>query len=141
MKALLISAGSNMQSFWCIHNCYWVLPTAYNLNSLGRRGHLFDYTCAVIIYEMCIEEPTATVSVHQNVACICWNQLFFLLMIHIITIQVTKVTPREKPKYPPHPLSTIELEKRASRYFRMSSERTMKVSKRWESIYFIVGNE
>jgi len=23
---------------------------------------LFDYTCAVIIYEMCVEEPTATVS-------------------------------------------------------------------------------
>lgn len=29
-------------------------------------------------------------------------------------------------KYPPYPLSTIELEKRASRYFRMSSENTMK---------------
>lgn len=31
-----------------------------------RRGHLFDYTCAVIIYEMCVEEPTATVS-HSEV--------------------------------------------------------------------------
>ena len=27
-----------------------------------RRGHLFDYTCAVIIYEMCVQEPIATVS-------------------------------------------------------------------------------
>ncbi|KHN09630.1 DNA topoisomerase 3-alpha [Glycine soja] len=26
------------------------------------RGRLFDYTCAVIIYEMCVEEPTATVA-------------------------------------------------------------------------------
>ncbi|WJZ86516.1 hypothetical protein VitviT2T_005963 [Vitis vinifera] len=65
------------------------------------RAHLFDYTCAVIIYEMCIQEPTAT---------------------------VTKVRQQEKLKYPPHPLNTIELEKRASRYFHMSSEHTMKVA-------------
>ncbi|KAK9040294.1 hypothetical protein V6N11_015465 [Hibiscus sabdariffa] len=63
------------------------------------RGHLFDYTCAVIVYEMCVQEPNAT---------------------------VTKVQHQEKLKYPPYPLSTIELEKRASRYFRMSSEHTMK---------------
>lgn len=42
--------------------------------------------------------------------------------------QVTKVKQQERLKYPPHPLNTIELEKRASRYFRMSSEQTMKVS-------------
>ncbi|KAK8687869.1 hypothetical protein V6N13_086664 [Hibiscus sabdariffa] len=65
------------------------------------RGHLFDYTCAVIVYEMCVQEPNAT---------------------------VTKVQHQEKLKYPPYPLSTIELEKRASRYFRMSSEHTMKVA-------------
>lgn len=65
------------------------------------RGHLFDYTCAVIIYEMCVQEPIAT---------------------------VTKVRQQEKLKYPPYPLNTIELEKRASRFFRMSSEHTMKVA-------------
>ncbi|KAJ6929211.1 DNA topoisomerase 3-alpha isoform X2 [Populus alba x Populus x berolinensis] len=65
------------------------------------RGHLFDYTSSVILYEMCVEEPTATVK---------------------------KVQQQEKLKYPPYPLSTIELEKRASRYFRMSSEQTMKVA-------------
>ncbi|KAJ8769133.1 hypothetical protein K2173_000908 [Erythroxylum novogranatense] len=65
------------------------------------RGHLFDYNSAVVLYEMCVQEPTAT---------------------------VTKVLQREKLKYPPYPLSTIELEKRASRYFRMSSEHTMKVA-------------
>ncbi|XVF16931.1 hypothetical protein REPUB_Repub10bG0073300 [Reevesia pubescens] len=65
------------------------------------RGHLFDHTCAVIVYEMCVQEPTAT---------------------------VIKVRHQEKLKYPPYPLSTIELEKRASRFFRMSSEHTMKVA-------------
>ncbi|KAK7353702.1 hypothetical protein VNO80_19153 [Phaseolus coccineus] len=74
------------------------------------RGHLFDYTCAVIIYEMCVEEPTAT---------------------------VTNVRQQEKPKYPPHPLNTIELEKRASRYFRMSSEHTMKVAEELYQAGFI----
>ncbi|KVI00499.1 hypothetical protein Ccrd_021255 [Cynara cardunculus var. scolymus] len=65
------------------------------------RGHLFDYTCAVLLYEMCVQEPVAT---------------------------VTKVRQQERLKYPPHPLNTIELEKRASRYFRMSSEQTMKIA-------------
>ncbi|KAL0691999.1 hypothetical protein Bca4012_059179 [Brassica carinata] len=65
-----------------------------------ERGHLFDYASAAILYEMCVLEPTATV---MNVP-----------------------QPREKFKYPPYPLNTIELEKRASRYFRLSSEHTMK---------------
>lgn len=87
------------EEFWtinCTHNSDEGTAT-FN----WMRGHLFDYTCGVTIYEMCIQEPTAT---------------------------VTKVKQQEKLKYPPHPLSTIELEKRASRYFRMSSEQTMKVA-------------
>lgn len=87
------------EEFWTI-NCSH--KSDEGLATFGwMRGHLFDYTCAVIIYEMCVQEPTAT---------------------------VTKVRQQEKPKYPPHPLNTIELEKRASRYFRMSSEHTMKVA-------------
>lgn len=35
--------------------------------SLSRRGHLFDYTCATIIYEMCVLEPTATVSLFEDI--------------------------------------------------------------------------
>lgn len=50
--------------------------------------------------------------------------------------QVTKVRQQEKLKYPPHPLSTIELEKRASRYFRISSEQTMKVCFRNLAVVF-----
>ncbi|XP_075081423.1 DNA topoisomerase 3-alpha isoform X4 [Nicotiana tabacum] len=85
---------------------FWTINCTHNFDEGSAtfnwmRGHLFDYTCAVTIYEMCIQEPTATVS---------------------------KVKQQEKLKYPPHPLSTIELEKRASRYFRMSSEQTMKVA-------------
>ncbi|KAL5554891.1 hypothetical protein UlMin_037127 [Ulmus minor] len=85
---------------------FWVINCSHKsddgLSTFNwMRGHLFDYTCAVIIYEMCVQEPTAT---------------------------VTNVRKQEKLKYPPYPLNTIELEKRASRYFRMSSEHTMKVA-------------
>ncbi|GMN42283.1 hypothetical protein TIFTF001_011498 [Ficus carica] len=85
------------EEFWAINCSHRSDEGIASFNWM--RGHFFDYTCAVVIYEMCVEEPTAT---------------------------VTNVRKQEKLKYPPHPLNTIELEKRASRYFRMSSEQTMK---------------
>ncbi|KAL6011780.1 DNA topoisomerase 3-alpha [Asimina triloba] len=88
------------EDFWTINCSHTSDDGSATFNWM--RGHLFDYTCAVTIYEMCVEEPTATVA---------------------------KVRNQEKLKYPPHPLSTIELQKRASRYFRMSSEQTMKLNK------------
>ncbi|KAI3451633.1 hypothetical protein Pfo_008298 [Paulownia fortunei] len=103
--------GFVVERFWEIQSHepeeFWTINCTHNSEegtatfNWIRRGHLFDYTCATIIYEMCVQEPTAT---------------------------VTNVRQQEKLKYPPHPLSTIELEKRASRYFRMSSEHTMKVA-------------
>ncbi|KAJ0981608.1 hypothetical protein J5N97_009863 [Dioscorea zingiberensis] len=96
------------EEFWTI-NCSHTSDNgtaAFN----WMRGHLFDYTCSVIIYEMCVQEPTATV---QN------------------------VRHQEKLKYPPYPLSTIELQKRASRYFRISSEHTMKVAEELYQAGFI----
>ncbi|KAL5714566.1 DNA topoisomerase [Ranunculus cassubicifolius] len=87
------------EEFWVINCSHTSEEGTATFNWM--RGHMFDYTCAVMIYEMCVQEPTAT---------------------------VTKVREQEKPKYPPYPLNTIELEKRASRYFRMSSEHTMKVA-------------
>ncbi|KAE9604181.1 putative DNA topoisomerase transcription factor interactor and regulator CCHC(Zn) family [Lupinus albus] len=96
------------EEFWLI-NCSHRSDEGV-ANFSWMRGHLFDYTCATIIYEMCIEEPNAT---------------------------VTNVRQQEKLKYPPYPLNTIELEKRASRYFRMSSEHTMKVAEELYQAGFI----
>ncbi|RZC07712.1 DNA topoisomerase 3-alpha [Glycine soja] len=146
------------------------------------RGRLFDYTCAVIIYEMCVEEPTATpfytlhftgesasfsgqpplfwwlpslwptfwptnppsrapaadlpdavegvpltsgVLSHVFPRC-CQEVLQCLPQFSGCNLYVTNIRQQEKPKYPPFPLNTIELQKRASRYFRMSSDHTMK---------------
>ncbi|KAL8477361.1 hypothetical protein ACS0TY_029602 [Phlomoides rotata] len=102
--------GFVVERFWEIQSHepeeFWTINCTHNSEEgtatfNWMRGHLFDYTCATIIYEMCIQESIAT---------------------------VTNVRQQEKFKYPPHPLSTIELEKRASRYFRMSSAQAMKVA-------------
>ncbi|XP_028549631.1 DNA topoisomerase 3-alpha isoform X2 [Dendrobium catenatum] len=96
------------EEFWTI-NCSHTSEEGTATFS-WMRGHLFDYTCAVIIYEMCVEDPMAT---------------------------VTDVKHKEKLKYPPYPLSTVELQKRASRFFRMSSEHTMKVAEELYQAGFI----
>ncbi|XP_072978539.1 DNA topoisomerase 3-alpha [Typha angustifolia] len=96
------------EEFWTI-NCSHTSDEGTATFS-WMRGHLFDYTCAVVIYELCVEEPTATVN---------------------------NVKLQEKMKYPPYPLSTVELQKRASRYFRMSSEHTMKVAEELYQAGFI----
>ncbi|KAE9449716.1 hypothetical protein C3L33_18386, partial [Rhododendron williamsianum] len=135
------------EEFWtinCTHNSDEGIAT-FN----WMRGHMFDYTCAVIIYEMCIQEPAATVSVTEVARNSCfttngavklsltvpnynhewyWGSACSKFILIFSIHQVAKVRQQEKLKYPPHPLSTIELEKRASRYFRISSEQTMKVA-------------
>ncbi|GKB11849.1 DNA topoisomerase 3-alpha isoform X1 [Tanacetum coccineum] len=96
------------EEFWKIQCSHTTDDGTASFNWM--RGHLFDYTCAVILYEMCVQEPIAT---------------------------VTEVKQEEKPKYPPYPLNTIELGKRASRYFRMSSEQTMKIAEELYTSGFI----
>uniref|UniRef100_N1R4S4 DNA topoisomerase n=1 Tax=Aegilops tauschii TaxID=37682 RepID=N1R4S4_AEGTA len=96
------------EEFWTI-NCSHTSDEG-TASFIWIRGHLFDYSSAVVIYEMCVHEPMATV---QNVR----NQ--------------------EKLKYPPYPLSTVELQKRASRCCRMSSEHTMKVAEELYQAGFI----
>ncbi|GFP92823.1 DNA topoisomerase 3-alpha [Phtheirospermum japonicum] len=111
--------GFIVERYWEIQSHepeeFWTINCTHNSEEgtaafHWMRGHLFDYTCATIIYEMCVQEPTAT---------------------------VTNVRQRETYKQPPHPLSTIELEKRASRYFRMSSAHTMKVAEELYQAGFI----
>nr|XP_043611083.1 DNA topoisomerase 3-alpha [Erigeron canadensis] len=87
------------EEFWKIQCSHTTDEGTANFSWM--RGHLFDHTCAVLLYEMCVQEPIAT---------------------------VTNILQKEEKKLPPYPLNTLELEKRASRYFRMSSEQTMKIA-------------
>ncbi|EFJ13984.1 hypothetical protein SELMODRAFT_121488 [Selaginella moellendorffii] len=87
------------EDFWTI-NCVYRSEND-SASFKWARGHLFDYVAAVAIYEMCVEEPLAT---------------------------VFSVTGRETRKNPPHPLNTVELVKRASRFLRLGSQETMKAA-------------
>ncbi|KAL2651189.1 hypothetical protein R1flu_019317 [Riccia fluitans] len=85
---------------------FWVINCSYSSDEgscqfVWVRGRLFDRLAASVIYEMCVEDPTATVN---------------------------QVTGQETRKFPPCPLNTVELQKRCSRNFRMGSEQTMKVA-------------
>ncbi|GBG58674.1 hypothetical protein CBR_g75 [Chara braunii] len=87
------------ESFWTIY-CRYVSEDNVSAEFQWERGRLFDHMAAAVIYEMCQENPLAT---------------------------VCEVTGREKRKFPPFPLNTVELQKRASKWLRMGSEHVMKV--------------
>ncbi|TPX45549.1 hypothetical protein SeMB42_g03969 [Synchytrium endobioticum] len=72
---------------------------------LWSRDRLFDQHCCVVLYEMCVENPTARV-VRAD------------------------VSPREKWK--PLPLNTVEMQKVATNVLRMSGEEIMRIA---ESLY------
>ena len=63
-----------------------------------KRQRLFDRTFTLNLYESCIDDGTAV---------------------------VTNLSGREKRKWRPVPLATVELQKRASRYLRIGSEALM----------------
>ena len=68
-----------------------------------ERGRLYDHLAATVLAEMCLAQPEATV------------------------VDMT-AAPRSKLK--PYPLATVELQKRASRWLRMSSDTCMRVAEK-----------
>ncbi|GMF10670.1 unnamed protein product [Phytophthora lilii] len=80
-------------------------PEAPTTTFKWKRGHLFDRMACLCIYECLVESQTATIE---------------------------SVDKRPSWKRKPLPLTTVELQKRASRWLRISSEATMKAA---ESLY------
>lgn len=68
-----------------------------------KRVRLFDHNACLAIYELLMEDPTAT---------------------------VTQVTSKPKRKYRPFPLTTVELQKLAAKKLRISSENTMDIAEK-----------
>ena len=64
------------------------------------RGSLFDRLACFVLYDLCRSNPMAT---------------------------VTSVTSKETKKYRPLPLTTVEMQKFCSRYFKISASTIMKV--------------
>ncbi|KAJ3142408.1 DNA topoisomerase [Geranomyces variabilis] len=65
------------------------------------RDRLFDQHLCLVLYEMCMDDPMAT---------------------------VVSMTRKPKSKWAPLPLTTVELQKAASRMMRMNSDRVMKIA-------------
>ena len=100
------------EKFWFIECSYeYEDPDSLNGNKLTcsfnwDRNRVYDRMTVLILYEMCLENGGKAV--------------------------VTKCDERPTSKRRPIPLNTVELQKRASRKFHMSSETTMQVA---ESLY------
>ncbi|CAI5998384.1 unnamed protein product [Closterium sp. NIES-64] len=104
------------EPFWAIH-CRHVQhspPPATSAEFSWQRGRLFDHHIAATLFEMCLDNPVATVTSFLHVPALHW--------------QVMEVAGSERCKFPPFPLNTVELQKRASRFLRMASEHTMKIA-------------
>ncbi|KAK2894107.1 DNA topoisomerase 3-alpha isoform X2 [Channa argus] len=75
-----------------------------------KRNRLFNHTACLVLYQICMEDPMAT---------------------------VTSVTSKPKSKWRPLPLDTVELEKLASRKLRISAKETMKIAEKLYTQGFI----
>nr|XP_061805264.1 DNA topoisomerase 3-alpha-like [Nerophis lumbriciformis] len=75
-----------------------------------KRYRLFNHTACLVLYQICMEDPMAT---------------------------VTSVTSKPKSKWRPLPLDTVELEKLASRKLRISAKETMKIAEKLYTQGFI----
>ncbi|XP_046893588.1 DNA topoisomerase 3-alpha [Hypomesus transpacificus] len=68
-----------------------------------KRNRLFSHTACLVLYQICMENPMAT---------------------------VTSVASKPKSKWRPLPLDTVELEKLASRKLKISAKETMKIAEK-----------
>lgn len=75
-----------------------------------KRNRLFNHTACLVLYQICMEDPTAA---------------------------VTSVTSKPKSKWRPLPLDTVELEKLASRKLRINAKETMKIAEKLYTQGFI----
>lgn len=75
-----------------------------------KRNRLFNHTACLVLYQICMENPMAT---------------------------VTSVTSKPKSKWRPLPLDTVELEKLASRKLRINAKETMKIAEKLYTQGFI----
>lgn len=68
-----------------------------------KRNRLFNHTVCLVVYQICMEDPIAT---------------------------VTSVTSKPKSKWRPLPLDTVEMEKLVSRKLRIGAKETMKIAEK-----------
>ncbi|SCU96697.1 LAFA_0G07624g1_1 [Lachancea sp. 'fantastica'] len=91
------------EQFW-----YLVLTLSSGSNKTTfqwERGHLFDRLAVAVIYELCIDSS-------RNIA------------------KVANLKSKPTSKYRPFPLTTVELQKNCSRYFKMSAKVSLEAAEK-----------
>ncbi|XP_071107508.1 DNA topoisomerase 3-alpha-like [Haliotis cracherodii] len=94
---------------------FWKLKVAHILDDikadfLWKRNRLFDHLACLVLFEQCIENPIAT---------------------------VLEVKSKNKSKWRPQALDTVEMEKLASRKLRINAKETMKIAEKLYTQGFI----
>ncbi|KAI9205081.1 DNA topoisomerase [Polychytrium aggregatum] len=89
-----------------VHEAFWKIEVTLakdgqTANFSWERNRLFDQRATFVIYELCMDQPVAT---------------------------VTSVQSKPKDKWRPLPLTTVEFQKSASKHLRISSDRLMKIA-------------
>ena len=90
-----------------------------------ERNRLYDRLACLILYQLCLSNGSDTT------AQVLLNILFTpppSLLISLLQVVECQSRPTSKAK--PSPLNTIELQKEASRHFRLSSDRTMEIAEK-----------
>lgn len=93
------------EKFWQITCEYRDAASGGFANFSWSRGRLYDRHACLVLYELCVDNPTA---------------------------QVVNIRKRETRRYKPLPLNTVEMQKLGSRILRMGAQQTMSVA---ESLY------
>ncbi|KZO95763.1 prokaryotic type I DNA topoisomerase [Calocera viscosa TUFC12733] len=91
------------ETFWYIYLSLMV--DGEETDFTWRRGHIFDFGATVALYEVCVENPEATVE---------------------------EVTKKPTKKWKPLPLTTVELQKSGSRLLRLAPKRILDIA---DSLY------
>ncbi|XP_054721108.1 DNA topoisomerase 3-alpha-like [Uloborus diversus] len=109
----VVERYKQVQSF--IPEAFWKLKVSHvkediNTEFSWKRGRLFDHTACLVLYQMCLERPTAL---------------------------VVDVRSRNKSKWRPQPLDTVEFEKLASRKLHINAKTAMTVAEKLYTKGFI----
>lgn len=89
------------ETFWSINVSHTADGETVKFN--WKRNHLFDHRLCLVLYEMCIDQPTARVKT--------------------VSQQPTK-------KYKPLPLTTVELQKAGTRLLHIDSKQVMDIAEK-----------
>ncbi|KAG8194684.1 hypothetical protein JTE90_027999 [Oedothorax gibbosus] len=102
----VVERYKQVQAF--IPEAFWKLKVTHKKEDTlteftWKRGRLFDHTACLVLYQVCLEAPTA---------------------------RVVDIKSRNKSKWRPQPLDTVEFEKLASRKLRINAKQAMTIAEK-----------